>query len=68
MSARMKIWLGVVALIVLVLGANVHLLYVAVTSQPDCVTHQAPGVTTGQTGTYSAAESACSPQAEGKSQ
>jgi hypothetical protein len=66
MSARMKIWFGVAALLVLVLGANAHLLYVAVTSQPNCVAHEAPGAS--QAGTYSAAESSCSPQAEGKSQ
>jgi len=66
MRSKTAIWLGVLALIVLVLGANAHLLYVAFASQPDCVAHQAPG--TGQSGSFSAAQSACSPQAGGKSQ
>ena len=66
MKSRTAIWLGVSALIALVLGANVHLLYVAFASQPDCVAHQAPGIW--QSGTFSAAQSSCSPQAEGKSQ
>ena len=66
MRRRTAIWLGVTALIVLVLGANVHLLYVAIGSQPDCVAHEAPGV--GQGGSFSAAQSSCSPPAEGTSQ
>jgi hypothetical protein len=65
LTGKASIWLGVLALVTLVLGANVHLLYVAIASQPDCVVHQAPGV--GQAGTFSAAQSSCSPQAEGTS-
>ena len=51
----------VVALVVtlgiaLFLGANIHLLYVAATSQPQCVPHaKAPG----EAGSYQAAKSAC---------
>jgi hypothetical protein len=66
MKWKLAIWLGVSALIALVLGANAHLLYVAIASQPGCVAHQAPG--DGQPGSFSAAESSCSPQAEGKSE
>lgn len=35
-------------------AANAHLIYVAVTSQPDCVPHQK-----GESGLYQAAKSAC---------
>jgi hypothetical protein len=66
MRRKTAIWLGVAALIVLVLGANVHLLYLAIASQPDCVAHEAPGVAPG--GSFSAAQSSCSPQAQGTSQ
>jgi hypothetical protein len=40
----------------LFVGANAHLIYVAVDSQPDCVPHEK--ATEGQ-GTYRAALSAC---------
>ena len=40
-------------------AANAHLVYVAVTSQPDCVDHLRPGEHA--TGRFSAAKSACSP-------
>jgi len=49
-------WLFVSAGLLLVAGANAHLLYVAIRSQPDCVEKsQAPGETRG----YRAAKSAC---------
>ena len=44
-----------VGLAVLV-GANAHLVYVAVTSQPDCVPHTRPA---GEAQPYAAAGSAC---------
>jgi hypothetical protein len=57
--SRRKLWLAwalVAAAILLVAGANAHLVYVAVQSQPDCVEHaKAPG--DGQR--YRAAKSAC---------
>ena len=46
-----------VALAALVL-ANVHLVYVAISSQPECVAHLKPGIS-GESGAYSAARSAC---------
>ena len=46
-----------VALLVVVL-ANVHLVYVAMQSQPDCVAHLKPGIG-GESGAYSAARSSC---------
>lgn len=49
-------WLLVPAGLLLVAAANAHLVYVSVTSQPDCVPHlKEPG--TG--GSYRAAKSAC---------
>lgn len=38
--------------------ANGHLVYVAISSQPDCVAHLKPG-TSGEDGAYSAARSSC---------
>lgn len=38
----------------ILVAANAHLVYVAVTSQPDCVPHQK-----GEGGVYQAAKSAC---------
>jgi len=46
-----------VALLVVVL-ANLHLVYVSLQSQPECVLHVKPG-TGGENGTYSAARSSC---------
>jgi hypothetical protein len=40
----------------LVIGANVHLVYVAVGSQPDCVPH---AKVTGEPGAFRAAKPAC---------
>ena len=49
-------WLLVPAGLLLVAGANAHLVYVAVTSQPDCVPHLKEA---GASGSYRAAKSAC---------
>jgi len=46
-------------LLVLV-GANAHLLYVALMSQPDCVAHVRPGEVASDGNSFSAARSACS--------
>lgn len=64
-SARKRYWTGwriagiatAVATVGLFAAANAHLIYVAVTSQPDCVPH----VKTSKEGaaTYRAADSAC---------
>lgn len=58
---RRWIWLLVGAVLALVIGANWHLVYVAVTSQPDCVAHVRGGAA-GAAGTFSAAKSSCTPQ------
>jgi hypothetical protein len=65
LSGRATIWLIVAAGLLLVIGANAHLVYVAVTSQPDCVAHVRPGDGDAQDGSFSAAQSACSPQQAG---
>ena len=62
LSSRAAIWLIVAAGLLLVIGANAHLVYVAVTSQPDCVAHVRPGDGDAQDGSFGAAQSACSPQ------
>ena len=54
---RWTIGLLVLAGLVLVAGANAHLLYVAVTSQPDCVAHVRQG--DGRPGQFAVAKSAC---------
>ncbi len=56
--SRRAIWLMVGTGLLLVLGANAHLVYVAVTSQPDCVAHVRPG---GGGAAYGAALSSCTP-------
>ena len=58
---RVSMWLLVIAGLLLVLGANWHLVYVAVTSQPDCVTHVRTGAGDAARGSFSAAQSSCSP-------
>ena len=49
-------WLLVPVGLLLVAAANAHLVYVAVTSQPDCVPHLKEA---GTGGSYRAAKSAC---------
>jgi hypothetical protein len=57
---RKAIWLGVAVLLLLVIGANSHLVYMAVTTQPECVAHQILGTDDAAAGSFSAAQSACS--------
>ena len=60
MTARRVVILAVAGGLLIVAAANAHLLYVAVTSQPDCVAHARPG-DAAPAGSYRAAKSACSP-------
>ena len=55
-SGKGAIWLAVAAGLLLVAAANFHLVYVAVSSQPDCVPHLKDA---GEGGSYRAARSAC---------
>ena len=48
--------IAIIAALLLFAGANAHLVYVAVQSQPDCVEH---AKTAGEGGGYRAAKSAC---------
>ena len=53
---RLLVWVLVPLAILLFAAANIHLVYVAVTSQPDCVPHlKDPG----GDGQFRAARSAC---------
>ena len=58
--AKTAILLAVAAGLLLVIGANAHLVYVAVTSQPECVAHLRPGEADAQNASFSAAQSNCS--------
>lgn len=54
---RLLVGLTMAAAAALFVGANVHLVYVAISSQPECVTHAKAGQAA--LGTFSAAKSAC---------
>lgn len=58
--AKGAIWLAVALGLAFFAAANAHLLYVAVTSQPDCVAHRVAG--SGAPGQYRAAKSSCTPR------
>ena len=53
----LRAWLLAAAVLLVVVAANAHLVYVAVTSQPACVTHLKEAGT--QAGAYRAAKPAC---------
>jgi hypothetical protein len=57
-NTRWTIGLLVAGGLLLVAGANAHLVYVAVTSQPDCVQHVRLG-SDAKPGQFSVAKSAC---------
>jgi hypothetical protein len=61
-TTRTVIGLIVAGLVVLLLAANVHLVYVSLVSQPECVAHLKQG-DAAQAGSFRAAKSACSPGA-----
>ena len=57
-TTRWTIGLLVAGGLLLVAGANAHLVYVAVTSQPDCLQHVRSGGDA-RPGQFSVAKSAC---------
>ena len=59
---RTILWLAVGAGLLLVLIANSQLVYMAVVSQPDCVTHVRQGEGSAKDGRFSAARSSCTPR------
>lgn len=61
-KTRVILWLGVGAGLLLILAANSHLVYVAMTSQPDCVAHVRQGEGSPEQGKFSAARSSCTPR------
>jgi hypothetical protein len=56
-SKKQRVWLVVGIALAVVILANVHLVYVAVTTQPDCVPHQKHKAEHGQS--FRSAKSAC---------
>jgi hypothetical protein len=58
-----RLWLLLAAIAAIVVAANAHLVYVATTSQPACVTHLKQGEGNATRGLFSAAQSSCSPAA-----
>jgi len=59
---RTILWLAIGAGLLLVLIANSHLVYTAITSQPDCVAHLRQGEGSAKDGRFSAARSSCTPR------
>jgi uncharacterized membrane protein YhiD involved in acid resistance len=59
---KAAIWLAVGLGLLFLAAANGHLVYVATTSQPDCVDHVRQGEASEAQGRFSAARSACSPR------
>ena len=58
-NTRTFVWLSIGVGLFGFIAANAHLLYVAVSSQPDCVAHVRHGEGNGST-SFSAATSSCS--------
>jgi hypothetical protein len=59
---RAVVWAAVCAGLLLVLIANSHLVYIAVTSQPECVAHLRQGEGDPKDGKFTAARSSCTPR------
>jgi hypothetical protein len=59
---RRAMWMIASAIILVVAVANWHLVYVAVTSQPDCVSHLKLGSGHAAQNSFSAAKSSCTPK------
>jgi len=65
-TSSFRLWLLVGSALMLVLAANAHFLYVAMSSQPACVAHVRPGDGSADRGAFSAAQSSCSPTRSGE--
>jgi len=59
---KVVVWAAVGAGLLLLLIANSHLVYMAVTSQPECVAHIRQGEGSAKDGKFSAARSSCTPR------
>ena len=62
LASKRTIWLCLVLGLAIIGAANWHLVYIATTSQPDCVDHLRAGAGDGTRGLYSAAKSSCTPR------
>lgn len=61
-NTKVLIWLSVAAGVLLLVVANAHFVYVAFSSQPDCIDHIKRGVAAAAPGQFSAASSSCTPR------
>jgi hypothetical protein len=61
LKRRLAIWLLLGFGMLVVVAANGHLVYVAMTSQPDCVAHVRHGEGNSTQGRFGAAKSSCTP-------
>jgi hypothetical protein len=61
-KTRLLLWAAVGAGLMLLVIANSHLVYVAITSQPECVAHVRQGEGGPAQGKFSAARSSCTPR------
>jgi hypothetical protein len=59
---RLTMWVIATAILLVFTVANWHFIYVAVTSQPDCVSHLRLGNGNAAQGAFSAAQSSCTPK------
>ncbi|BEV46465.1 hypothetical protein [Afipia carboxidovorans] len=59
---RLAMWIIASAIVLVVAMANWHLVYVAMTSQPECVSHLKLGSNGAASGAFSAAKSSCTPK------
>ena len=62
LNAKALVWLSITAGLLLLTVANAHFVYVAVSSQPDCIDHIRLGVAAAAPGKFSAASSSCTPR------
>lgn len=60
--SKIVLWTMVCTGLSLVAGANAHLVYVALASQPDCVAHSRAADGSHRNAKYVAARSSCNPQ------
>jgi hypothetical protein len=61
-KTRPLLWAAIGSgLLLLLLIANAHLVYVAIMSQPECVAHLRQGEGVAKNGQFSAARSSCTP-------
>lgn len=65
-TISIRLWLLIGLALALVLAANAHFLYVAISSQPACVAHVRAGEGRAERGVFSAAQSSCAPPQPGE--